>query len=270
VKVIPGPVTPYLKHPVAIAREALTLAEMSKGRMSLQLGVGDLGGLKQLGIDVSHPLSTVEQALSAVGALCRGEALSAGGMRMKLGGITPIPLYLAAMGPKMLSLARRRADGTVLSHMMSVPYIRRSVAIAQAGAGSQAVRVHEFAEFLAVSVADSRQAAYDQIRPSVAHWLGVPYPQPAHVEDWNLCGLDIDYMGIYQALQRQDIEAACRLVSDEAIATLSVSGTPEDFEKRVHEYLDAGVTYPIIGPVGDLETRIKTVKLAAELFGQSD
>jgi 5,10-methylenetetrahydromethanopterin reductase len=270
VRVVPGPVTPYLKHPVAIAREALTLVEISKGRLGLHLGVGDVGRLKQLGIDVVHPLSAMAAALSSVRALCRGEALSQGGMRMKLGGITPISLYMAAMGPKMLSLARRRADGTVLSHMMSVPFVRQSIETAQAGAGLQAAADHEFMEFFAVSLADSRAAAYAQMRPSVAHWLGVPYPQPAHVADWKLCGLDIDYMGIYQALQRHDIDAACELVSDEAIATLSVTGTPEDFENRMREYLDAGVTYPIIGPVGDLETKIRTVQLAAQVFYHPD
>jgi hypothetical protein len=77
-------------------------------------------------------------------------------------------------------------------------------------------------------------------------------------------------MGIYQALQRHDIEAACEMVSDEAIAALSVTGTPEDFENRLREYLDAGVTYPIIGPVGDLETKIRTVQLAAQVFYQPD
>ena len=85
VRVIPGPVTPYLKHPVAIAREVLTLAEIANGRLGLQLGVGDLGGLKQLGVDVSHPLSTVEQTLGTIRGLCRGEAVVAGGARMKLG-----------------------------------------------------------------------------------------------------------------------------------------------------------------------------------------
>lgn len=267
VRVIPGPVSPYLKHPVAIAREALTLAEISNGRLGLQLGVGDLGGLKQLGVDVSRPLSTVEEALGTIGALCRGEAVSTGGVRMKLGGITAIPLYLAAMGPKMLSLARRCADGTALSHMMSVAYIRKSIESAEAEAGPQASPDHQFVEFFAVSVADDRQAAYDQIRPSVAHWLGVPYPQPVHKADWELCGLDIDYQAIYEALQHQDIEAACRLVSDEVIATLTVSGTPNDFESRIREYLDAGVTYPIIGPVGDLETIISTIQLAVGIFG---
>jgi len=266
-RVIPGPVTPYLKHPVAIAREALTLAEISNGRLGLQLGVGDLGGLKQLGVDVSRPLSTVAEALSTIRALCRGEAVSAGGVHMKLGGITTVPLYLAAMGPKMLSLARRSADGTVLSHMMSVDYIRKSIEAVEAENGPQASPHHEFVEFFAVSVAEDRQMAYDQIRLSAAHWLGVPYPQPTHVEDWKLCGLDIDHVAIYQALQRQDMEAACKLVSDDAIATLSVSGTPEDFENRIREYLDAGVTYPIIGPVGDLETIITTMRLAVDIFG---
>lgn len=277
VHVIPGPVTPYLKHPVAIARQALSLTEIANGRLGLQLGTGDLGGLKQLGVEVSRPLSTMEEALSTIGALCRGESVSTSGgvwnfrdVSMKLGGKISIPLYLAAMGPKMLSLARRRSDGTVLSHMMSVAYIRKSIASVQAEAGAQTSPNHQFVEFFATSVADDRQAAYDQIRPSVAHWLGVPYPQPTHVEDWKMCGLDIDHMAIYQALQRQDIEAACKLVSDEAIATLSVSGTPRDLEERITEYLDAGVTYPVIGPVGDLETKIKTVQLAAELLGKRD
>jgi 5,10-methylenetetrahydromethanopterin reductase len=267
VRVIPGPVTPYLKHPVAIAREALTLAEIANGRLGLQLGVGDLGGLKQLGVDVSHPLSTVEQSLGTIRGLCRGEAVVAGGVRMKLGGTNAIPLYLAAMGPKMLSLARRSADGTALSHMMSVEYIRRSIETDHAKAGPRASPDHEFVEFFAVSVASSRQDAYDQIRPSAARWLGVPYPQPAHVEDWKLCGLDIDYKGIHQALGRRDMAAACKLVSDEAIAALSVSGTPQDFENRIGEYLDAGVTYPIIGPVGDLDAVIKTMRLAVDIFG---
>jgi 5,10-methylenetetrahydromethanopterin reductase len=267
VRVIPGPVTPYLKHPVAIAREALTLAEISNGRLGLQLGVGDLGGLKQLGVDVSRPLSTIEGALGAIRTLCRGEPVAAGGLRMKLGGISDIPLYVAAMGPKMLSLARRCADGTALSHMMSVAFIRRSIELAQAAAGPGASPDHEFVEFFAVSVAGDRRAAYDQIRPSAARWLGVPYPQPAHVADWKLCGLDIDYQAISQTLGRGDMEAACNLVSDEAIATLSVSGTPQDFENRIGEYLDAGVTYPIIGPVGDLDTIIRTMRLAVNIFG---
>jgi len=267
VRVIPGPVSPYLKHPVAIAREALTLAEIANGRLGLQLGVGDLGGLKQLGVDVSRPLSTVEQALHTVRALCRGEAVSSGEIGMKLGGITTIPLYLAAMGPRMMSLARKCADGTALSHMMSVAYIRNRIEAVQAEAAPQAAPDHQFVEFFAVSVADSRQAAYERIRPSVARWLGVPYPQPVHKADWDLCGLDIDYWAIYEALQHHDIEAACALVSDEAIATLAICGTPEDFENRIGEYLDAGVTYPIIGPVGDPETIINTMQLAVEILG---
>ena len=125
---------------------------------------------------------------------------------------------------------------------------------------------HEFVKFFAVSVADDRRIAYDQIRPDVAHWLGVPYPQPVHVEDWAMNNLDIDHMAIYKALQRHDLEGACELVSDKVMTTLTVNGTPKDFEDRLRQYLDAGVTYPVINPFGDLDTKIRTVKLAAKLF----
>jgi 5,10-methylenetetrahydromethanopterin reductase len=274
-RVIPGPVSPYFKHPVAIARETLSLAEIANGRLALQLGVGDLNGLKLMGVDISRPMITMEESVRTIQALLQGERVNNSGgvwgmrdIKMVLGGQTKIPIYLAAMGRKMLTLARKVADGTVLSHMVSVAYIRQNIELVQALAEAKLCTDHEYFEFFAVSVADDRRTAYNQIRPNVAHWLGVPYPQPVHVEDWTMNGLDIDHMNIYKALQRHDIEGACKLVSDKVLATLSVSGTSKDFEDRLRQYMDAGVTYPVIGPIGDLETKIKTVRLAAKIFGE--
>jgi 5,10-methylenetetrahydromethanopterin reductase len=273
-RVIPGPVSPYFKHPVAIARETLSLAEIANGRLALQLGVGDLNGLKLMGVDVSRPMMTMEESVRTIQALLQGESVNTSGgiwdmtgIKMMLGGQTKIPIYLAAMGRKMLTLARKVADGTVLSHMVSVAYIQQNIELVQALSMAKLATDHDYCEFFAVSVADDRRTAYDQIRPHVAQWVGVPYPQPVHVEDWTLNGLDIDHMAIYRALQRQDIEGACKLVSDKVLATLSLSGTSRDFEDRLRQYLDIGVTYPVINPIGDLETKVKTVRLAAKIFG---
>jgi 5,10-methylenetetrahydromethanopterin reductase len=276
VKVIPGPISPFFKHPVAIARETLSLAEMAEGRLALQLGVGDLNGLRLMGIEVSYPYTAMVESINTVKALLNGEFLTTSNgiwnmtnTKMVLGGKYKIPLFLAAMGPKMLKLAYQVADGTILSHMMSVKYIQKSIDMVKSISQTGATNGHEFYQFLAVSLASSRKEAFDQIRPDVAHWLGVPYPQPVHVEDWNISDLDIDHMVIYRALQNHDIKTACNLISDKVLETLSISGTSKDFEYRIREYLDAGVSYPVIGPIGDLDTKIKTIKLAAKIFGNS-
>ena len=274
VKVIPGPVSPYFKHPVAIARETLTLAEISDGRLALQVGVGDINGLKLMGIDPTRPLSTTKEAISVIQGLLSGDIISINngiwnmtGIKMVLGGKYNIPIYMAAMGSKMLRLARETADGTVLSHMTSLKYIKQSIESVQNLPGVDQSSNHEFIKFFAVSVSNDRRSAYDQIRAQVAHWLGVPFPQPVHIADWKINNLGIDHMAIYKAIQRHDIDKACMLVNDKVMTTLTVNGTPKDFSERLQQYLDAGVTYPVINPFGDFKAKINTIKLASEIFG---
>ena len=47
---------------------------------------------------------------------------------------------------------------------------------------------------------------------------------------------------------------------------LAIVGTQSDIERRLHEYLDAGVTYVVINPFGDIKTKIKTVNIVASMF----
>lgn len=274
IRVIPGPVSPYFKHPVAIAREMLSLCEIGKGRLGLQLGVGDINGLKLMGVDILKPINVVEESIQTIRALLSGERVNTkdgvwnlSDIQMVLGGKEKIPIYIAAMGKKMLALARKLADGTILSHMVSVPFIRKSIEMAQCLPNIEKTSNHEFYGFFAVSVADTRKSAYDQIRQTVAHWLGILYPQPVHLEDWALSDLDVDHLQIFHAIQEHDLGKACTLVSDKVLQTLSVSGTPDDFMDRIKQYLDAGVTYPVIGPIGDFETKALTIRLAGKMFG---
>ena len=76
IRVIPGPVSPYFKHPVAIAREMLSLCEIGKDRLGLQLGVGDINGLKLMGVDISNPLERVEESVQTIRALLSGERVN--------------------------------------------------------------------------------------------------------------------------------------------------------------------------------------------------
>lgn len=134
-----GPVNPYFKHLEAIARETHSLAEVDNARLASQLGMDDLNGLKLMGVDVSRPMITMEESVRTIQALLKCERVNTSGgiwdmtgIKMVLGGQTKIPIYLAAMGRKMCTLARKVADGTVLSHVVSVAYIQQNIELVQA------------------------------------------------------------------------------------------------------------------------------------------
>ena len=273
IKLMPGPVSPFFKHPVAIVREILTLAEVDNNRLALHIGIGDLNGLKQMGITVSKPLKKIEEAIKTIRKLIKGEVVcnkdstwDINRIKMVLGGKFKIPIYTAAMGAKMLELSRKFSDGTVLSHMTSVDYIRKSIETVQSIPEKIKYPEHEFFQFFVLSYAEKKKNAYNQIRPNAAHWLGVPYPQPVHVQDWDNNGLEVDHMSIYEAINRNELDAACSLVSDKVLEKLAIVGTQSDIEHRLQEYLDAGVTYIVINPFGDIKTKINTVKLVANMF----
>ena len=67
----PGVVDPYSRHPSAIASAIATLDEMSGGRAILGLGVGGQG-LSQLGIEHRLPVAAIREAVQMIRRLLEG------------------------------------------------------------------------------------------------------------------------------------------------------------------------------------------------------
>jgi probable F420-dependent oxidoreductase len=92
----------FNRHPGAMKQAANTLAEQTAGRFVLGLGVSHapmVAGLR--GLDYSKPLAQMREYLSAMDASPYSAAPPA----------TPPMRLLAALGPKMIELARDAADG---------------------------------------------------------------------------------------------------------------------------------------------------------------
>src|SRR5262245_12087607 len=113
--------SPYIVHPVQIARAAATLDELAPGRVVLCLGTGAPRDLAAAGVEPRHSLRTLREALELVRALLAGETVHHDGEvfrahgRALATGRRSVPIYLAASGPHTLALAGAIADGVVLS-----------------------------------------------------------------------------------------------------------------------------------------------------------
>jgi F420-dependent oxidoreductase-like protein len=114
-------VTPtYPRHPMALAQQALTSAVACGGRFTLGIGLSHKVVIEDMmGLSYQGPAAHMEEYLQVIGPLLRGEPVSFQGEHYRVnGGLSvpdapPVPLIIAALGPRMLEIAGRLADGTI-------------------------------------------------------------------------------------------------------------------------------------------------------------
>ncbi|GAB4326040.1 MAG: TIGR03564 family F420-dependent LLM class oxidoreductase [Dehalococcoidia bacterium] len=109
----------YLRHPVALAQQALTAAAAANGRFTLGIGLSHRVVIEDmLGLDYSRPVRHAREYLSVLIPLLEGKRVRFRGELYRVAaevavpGSSRPPVIVAALGPQMLRLAGRMADGT--------------------------------------------------------------------------------------------------------------------------------------------------------------
>ncbi len=105
-----GVVDPLTYFPTALGNSAATLNELSGGRAFLGLGAGGPAGKFMDPL----PFKKFEESVLFLKKFMRGEEAEYGGHMIRSEWIrNPVPLYLAADGPRSLKLAGRVGDGVI-------------------------------------------------------------------------------------------------------------------------------------------------------------
>lgn len=109
----------YPRHPVVMATEALTLQASSGGRFTLGIGPShEIAMTGEYGIPYTAPASHTREYLEVLQPLLRGEHVRHSGRfytvdtRLAVSAKPPSVL-VAALGPRMLEIARELSDGTI-------------------------------------------------------------------------------------------------------------------------------------------------------------
>ena len=113
---VPAP----LRHPQALAAEALTAQAALAGRLTLGVGMSHPHVVEgRLGMSYERPAEFMREYLEALLPLLRGEPADVRGRRLTMvggldvGDVKPPPVLIGALAPHMLRLAGRLADGTI-------------------------------------------------------------------------------------------------------------------------------------------------------------
>ena len=137
--------TPVLRHPSVLAGSIATVARLAPERIQLGLGIGDTA-VRFNGL-APATLRTLEENVAMVRALLAGERLEVGAEKPAwLRHAVPVPVWVAAQGPKTLRMAGRIADGVwirVGTHSANLRSAWQAVSdgAAEAGRNLNSIRV---------------------------------------------------------------------------------------------------------------------------------
>jgi 5,10-methylenetetrahydromethanopterin reductase len=172
----PGVTNPRTRDPSVTASAALTLQAESGGRAVLGVGRGDTA-LTELG-ERPVPVAELERALGRLRAYLSGEEVSVDGhaVRLKLAdrALPPVPLEVAASGPRTIAAAARHADRISFSVGAEPERVRWAVAVARdardrAGLDPGGLRLGAYVH---VAVDSERASARELIAGAAAAFAG--------------------------------------------------------------------------------------------------
>ena len=173
----------YPRHPVALAQQALTAQVAVGGRLTLGIGVSHRSTIEDwLGLPYAHPARHIEEYLSVLRPLLResGVDFQVREFRVKAelqipdADMVSCPVVMAALGPRMLEIAGRLADGTVT--WMTGPNTLRDHVVPRlqesaAAAGNPPPRV---CVGMPVAVTDRPDRARDRANRLFQHYAALP------------------------------------------------------------------------------------------------
>ena len=238
---------PYSVHVSELAMAAATVQEVSGGRFLLGLGAGAEQFLGWAGIARTRPLATTRTALAALRALLGHRDVDASLLPgwfgpdsvLKFGVPRPVPVYVGAMGPKMLEMAGRHADGVLpLLYPPECYAVVRQQVLAGAAPGRRAV---DLPACFWVSLSGDPAAARAALAEKLAYY-GPSIPADVLAP----AGLRPQDFGPAAALAHGG-QAAAGLIDDRMLA-LGVAGDAADVLARCRALRRLGARHLSFGP----------------------
>ena len=254
-----------------------TLDEVAPGRMVLGIGAWWEPLATKLGTPLVRPLASMREYITVLQAFFRNEEVNFQGEFVQMDGVrfdsmyrenlpVDIPIYVGAVGPKMLELSGEITDGVHMDFLLPPSYLDEALPAIRRGLDKRTdgKKDFELTQIVACSVDDRNpQDAIDACKAFLTLYL----MQQPHIGEH--CGAD---PGLVQRLKEvagwparpEDIKRAMALVPNELVQRVTACGSTETAYAKLREYHDAGVHVPVISTLGDKEITLFQLARAGE------
>jgi probable F420-dependent oxidoreductase len=242
-----GVVNVFTRGPAVLAQHAAALQDASDGRFCL--GIGSSSNViveRWNGIPFERPLTKVRETVEALRTIFAGER-GPGGFKLESAPTPPPPIYVAALRGKMLRLGGEIGDGTFVNFtpLSSMPQVMTEIHAGEEQGGKEKGSSDVLCRFFCIPQ-DAEQGL------PLARWMFSAYATVPVYEQffrWLGWGEAIDPM--VEAWNNRERERARELAPEELIREIFIFGTPDEQKARLHEFVAAGITTPVLTPITD-------------------
>lgn len=250
---------PWTRNPAVLATALMTLDDLAPDRIMLGIGGWSDAPAKQVGVERRTPLLAMREVAMATRALMTGDWVTRGGQFVQLVNARlqmhpqrresrRIPIYFGVTAAASIALAGEVADGVLMNYLVTPAYTRAALDELRRGAqlSGRVVESLDRPQLIACAVSKDRAAALDRARQFVGSAL---LDQPALMRANLIPQALIDDFARVEA--ESGFDAACHLVSDDVVQSVTAAGSPAEVRAKVGDYLDAGASYPVLYPLCD-------------------
>ncbi|MET9462398.1 LLM class flavin-dependent oxidoreductase [Streptomyces canus] len=276
------------RTPMAIARAAITLSQISQGRFLLGLGPSGPQVIEGLhGVPFARPLVRMRETVEIVREAAAGGKVSYSGqefriplpggeakpMRLSMRAEHDIPVYLATLSPKMLHLTGEIADGWLGTSFVpegakEAYFDHLDQGLAAAGRARADLDICQGAEVAFADDEDALSAMVAGRKKELAFSLGGMgsattnfYNNAYSRQGWAEVAAEVR-----TRWQAGDRDGAVGLVTDEMVLATTLIGTEDMVRQRLRVWRDAGVDTVRFYPAGEsLDARLTTLGRAIDL-----
>jgi 5,10-methylenetetrahydromethanopterin reductase len=268
----------WTRNPAVIAATWSSMWELAgkvddRSRVMLGLGAWWEPIAGRVGVNRVKPLKAMREHVESIRKLFtmqevtyQGEFVHLDRIRLDVafGDLSPrdIPIHIGATGDQMLEMTGEICDGVILNYVVSVDYIKRAVALVEKGAlkAGKTLADVDRPELIVCCLSDKDpDAAMAEGKKLVSYYLATePHIMKAS-------GVSEDLLQKVQSMMswpatEEDYIRTSKVIPDEVVRNLMAVGTTEECRAKVKEYIDAGVTCPILYPMMD------DIKLVVDAF----
>ncbi|MCZ7526640.1 MAG: LLM class flavin-dependent oxidoreductase [Acidimicrobiia bacterium] len=242
---------PLRRHPAQLAQSAVTLQQLSGGRLLLGVGCGEVAGTRPYGIPYEKPVGRLEEALQVMRALWRdgrpvdfaGEHYHLDQALCGLSAVVPAPpVWVAAHGPRTLRITGSRADGWLPTAFGPEPYREALAAVRAAAADAgRAPSAVEAGAFVWLVAGADREVARRLLEVPALRALGLLLPQGALTRT----PLPEGPWGSLVPTDPRLHDLVAGIDVDE-LAGVIPHGSPDDIAATLAAYVDAGAEHLVL------------------------
>ena len=245
----------YVRTAPTIAMAAASVDYFSKGRFILGLGTSHKVQVEpEHGLEFTRPVQRLRECVDIVRAILKDSDVNYHGEIYNIDRFDlwfeplrqEIPIYVAAVFPKMLEVCGEISQGAILTWctMEHAETAARHVCIGARKAGRAPGDV-EVASLLPCAVSDNREAARDLMRQPIASYAGrFPRYRKLMID----AGFPEEIEMVRVAWQEGRTQDALDLVPAGLIDKIGLVGTADECRQKLAGYRKAGITLPIVSP----------------------